>query len=156
MGAIMKNIIIGLDMDIVPGKSIGGICLGDNINDIIQRIEYKYSLTKSSFSNNTGNYSFYRVQGGAISFTTNNHGVIVALWCEPPYLGSFKGKLYPGITAREISDKSKRQDIIKGYLVIDQDFTIYFGMPDDIDDFNSFSDLDDETIFNELYVGNLK
>ncbi|PWD68134.1 hypothetical protein [Pectobacterium parmentieri] len=152
----MKNIIIGLDMDIVPGKSIGGISLGENINEIIQRIECKYSIAKSIFSNNTGNYSFYRVQDGAISFTTNNHDVIVSLWCEPPYSGSFKGKLYPGITAREIREKSKRQDIIKGYLVIDQDFTIYFGMPDDIDDFNSFPDLDDEVVFNELYVGDLK
>lgn len=156
MGAIMNNIIIGLDMDIVPGKSIGGIFLGANVNDIIQHIESKYNISKSSFSNATGNYSFYRVQGGAISFTTNNHDVIVALWCEPPYSGSFEGKLYPGITAREIRVKSKRQDIIKGYIVIDQDFTIYFGMPDYIDDFNCFSDLDDETVFNELYVGNLK
>lgn len=152
----MKDIIIGLDMDIIPGKSVGGISLGDNIDDIIRCVGQSYSVDKTNFSNHTGDYSFYKIQGGAISFTTNNHGIVVALWCEPPYQGSFDNKLYPGITALEIRRKSKRQDIIKGYLVIDRDLTIYFGMPDDIDDFNFFTDLDDETTFNELYVGNLK
>lgn len=43
----------------------------------------------------------------------------MVLWCEHPHAGSFKGKLYPGITAREIKNKFKRQGIIKGYFVID-------------------------------------
>ncbi|HCT6471251.1 TPA: hypothetical protein OT496_003576, partial [Morganella morganii] len=81
--------------------------------------------------------------------------VIIALWCKPPYSGSYKNKLYPGITASKLNEVSKKQEIIKGYLVIDKDFHVYYGMPEDIDDFDCFSDLNDDVIFNELYVGDL-
>lgn len=148
--------IIGLDMDIIPGKSIGGISLGDNVNDVIKSIGEKHPISKYDFQNHTGNYSLYNIFNGAISFTCDSNNIIVALWCTPPYQGSFNKKLYPGITALEIRRRSKKQEIIKGYLVIDKNSPIYYGMPDEIDDFNSFSELDDDTIFNELYVGNLK
>ncbi|PIT13094.1 hypothetical protein BGI32_09610 [Snodgrassella alvi] len=151
----MKKIIIGLDMDIIPGRSIGGISLGDYDKDIIECINNKYVIEKYSFNNQLGSYALYKIHNGAISFTSDEQGVIIALWCEPPYKGSYKRKLYPGITALELKKISKTQEIIKGYLVIDKNFFIYYGMPDNIDDFNSFSDIDDKTIFNELYVGNL-
>lgn len=34
----MKNIVIRLDADIVPGKSIGGVSLSDNVSDVIRCI----------------------------------------------------------------------------------------------------------------------
>lgn len=39
---------------------------------------------------------------------------------------------------------------------MDRNFLIYYGMPDHIDDFNYFSDLDDDVVFEELYVGGLR
>ncbi len=43
-----------------------------------------------------------------------------------------------------------------GYLIVDRNYLIYYSMPDDIDDFNSFSDLDDDVVFEELHVGGLR
>lgn len=150
-----SNMSINLDENIIPGKSIGGISLGDNVNDIIKCIEAEYCINVIEFENFGVKYLCYKINDGAISFTVNDTGHIVSLWCEPPYKGSFNGKLYPGITARKLKEISSIQTIIKGYLVIDNNPLIYYGMPDDIDDFNCFSDLDDDVFFNELYVGDL-
>ncbi|ELY2857425.1 hypothetical protein SMC92_004589 [Cronobacter dublinensis] len=150
------NTVINLVSDIIPGKSIGGISLGDNVVDIIECIGDEFTIDVFSFENFGVKYFCYKINNGAISFTCNESGNIISLWCEPPYLGSFNKKLYPGITVGELKKISKKQSIIKGYLVIDNNKLIYYGMPDDIDDFNHFSDLDDDVIFNELYVGNLE
>ncbi|GIZ28590.1 hypothetical protein TUM12151_15320 [Morganella morganii] len=151
----MKNIVIRLDADIVPGKSIGGVSLSDNVSDVIRCINSGFTIKKHDISNSVGKFFLYKINGGAISFTSDEHGVIIALWCEPPYSGSYKNKLYPGITASKLNEVSKKQEIIKGYLVIDKYFHVYYGMPEDIDDFDCFSDLNDDVIFNELYVGDL-
>lgn len=150
------NAIIDMTLDIIPGKSIGGICLGDDVNDIIGRIGGRFDIDKSNFENFGVKYTHYKVNKGAVSFVCDESNKVISLWCEPPYKGSFNKKLYPGITAGELKAKSKKQILIKGYLVIDDNPFIYYGMPDDIDDFNFFSDLDDEVVFNELYVGNLQ
>lgn len=150
------NAAISLVKDIIPGKSIGGICLGDNVADITECIGDKFSIDVFPFENFGTKYFCYKINNGAISFACNESGQVVSLWCEPPYLGSFDKKLYPGITAGELKKISKKQSIIKGYLVIDNNKLIYYGMPEDIDDFNRFSDLEDDVMFNELYVGNLK
>lgn len=148
--------VVSLVEDIIPGKSIGGICLGDNVADVIESVGDKFSIDAISFENFGTKYFYYKINNGAISFTCNESGKIVSLWCKPPYLGKFDKKFYPGITVRELKNISKKQSIIKGYLIIDNNKLIYYGMPEDIDDFNRFSDLDDDVIFDELYVGNLE
>lgn len=147
--------IIGLEQDIIAGKSIGGISLGDRESDIIDQIGDKYTIAQLQFKSQLEMYTLFKIADGAISFTSNKEGIIVSLWCKPPYKGSYNGRLYPGISALELKRISKRQELVKGYLVIDNMFNIYYGMPDDVDDFNCFNDLDNETRFNELYVGNL-
>lgn len=151
----MKNIAIRSDADIVPGKSIGGVSLGDSVSDVIRCIKSEFTIKKYDISNLVGKFFLYKINDGTISFTSDKYGIIIALWCEPPYSGSYKNKLYPEITASKLNEVSKKQEIIKGYLVIDKDFHVYYGMPEDIDDFDCFSDLNDDVIFNKLYVGDL-
>jgi len=147
--------VIGLDLEIVPGKSIGGICLGDNADDIVWNILDEFDVQAFDFDNFGMKYTCYRIDGGAISFSANEAGNIVSLCCKPPYTGRFDKRFYPGITAGEIKARSKRQELVGGYLVLDRNYLAYYAMPDEIDDFDRFSDLDDDVVFNELYVGNL-
>lgn len=156
MGQVMKNYIINFDSDIIPGSSIGGISLGDCTEDVFECIADTFDVEISEFENFGGRYVSYEVSGGAITFVAREDGKISALWCKPPYKGRFDRRFYPGITAGELKSVSRRQEIFDGYLVVDRNYLIYYGMPEDIDDFNSFSDLDDGVVFNELHVGKLR
>lgn len=40
----MKNIVIRLDADIVPRKSIGGVSLSDNVSDVIRCINSGFTI----------------------------------------------------------------------------------------------------------------
>ncbi len=40
----MKNIVIRSDADIVPGKSIGGVSLGDSVSDVIRCIKSEFTI----------------------------------------------------------------------------------------------------------------
>lgn len=150
------KIKIDFSLDIIPGKSIGGISLGDNVDDVTLSLSEGVSFEIFDFENFGVKYHCCKLGGGAVSFTIDESGKIISLWCEPPYKGSFNGKLYPGITAKELREVTRKQNLVKGYLVVDNIYGLYFGMPDDIDDFNSFSDVDDGVYFNELYVGSLQ
>lgn len=147
--------MISLDAEVVPGKSIGGISLGDNASDVIKSAAGKFSVDFLEFENFGVKYVCCKIEGGAISFSYNEDGKVVSLWCEPPYRGGGDRRFYPGITAGKLRRVSRKQEIIKGYLVVDDNYSVYYGMPDDIDDFDHFSDLDDDVVFSELYVGDL-
>ncbi|MEN3753037.1 hypothetical protein [Mangrovibacter yixingensis] len=151
-----RNTKFDSSLNIVPGKSIGGISLGDNVDEIILSLGENVPFETFEFENFGTKYRCYRLTKEGLSFTTDEQGKIIALWCEPSYNGRFNGRLYPGITAKELRAVTRKQILVKGYLVVDDIYNLYFGMPDDIDDFNSFSDIDDDACFNELYVGDLK
>ncbi|MBQ0411497.1 hypothetical protein J7S97_18710, partial [Proteus mirabilis] len=74
-----SNMSINLDENIIPGKSIGSISLGDNVNDIIKCIEAEYCINVIEFENFGVKYLCYKINDGAISFTVNDTGHIVSL-----------------------------------------------------------------------------
>lgn len=153
----MKNhTVVRFDSDIVPGRSIGGISLGDCVEDIFYRVADTFDVEIFEFENFGVRYVCYEIAGGAISFSAKDDGKITALRCKPPYKGRFDRRFYPGITAGELKRVSRRQELMGGYLIVDRNYLIYYSMPDDIDDFNSFSDLDDDVVFEELHVGGLR
>ncbi|BDR57654.1 hypothetical protein [Xylocopilactobacillus apicola] len=51
----MNNIVISLDADIIPGKSIGGIPLGNNADDFsrVKGLEGKKNYSTNSLKNIT-------------------------------------------------------------------------------------------------------
>ncbi|EOD8960542.1 hypothetical protein ACJ5XU_004135, partial [Providencia stuartii] len=75
----MKNIVIRLDADIVPGKSIGGVSLGDNVSDVVRCINSDFTIKEYDIGNSVGEFFLYKINGGAISFTSDKYGVIIAL-----------------------------------------------------------------------------
>ncbi|AZL75660.1 hypothetical protein [Pseudomonas oryziphila] len=151
-----KNNAFSLDSDIVPGRSIGGVSLGDCAEEVFYCIADTFDVRIFEFENFGIRFVHYEVNGGVVSFVAKDDGKISSLWCKPPYSGNFDGRLFPGITAGELKSVSKRQELVSGYLVVDRNYLIYYGMSDNIDDFNHFSDLDDNVVFEELHVGGLR
>lgn len=145
-----------MSADIIAGESIGGISLGDNVLDILEAAGDKFAIKEIPFENFGNKYFHYKLNDGEINFTSNYDGEILAIWCEPGYLGMYNGYLYPGISAREIKEVSKIQEIYKGFLVIDRNFNVYYDLNEGVDDFDRFEDVNDEVKFNALYVGDLK
>ncbi len=62
-------------------------------------------------------------------------------------------KLWPGITVSEVLANSKAQIAWSGFVQIDQLRGIGLSLPEELDDFESLSDiLDPDYVFNELWV----
>jgi len=152
----MTNRFPDLKAEILQGLSIGGICIGDDINTVLSCLAEDCPVSSDYFFAPDGRclmwYCFY---DGAVSLTADEDGVILDVRCRKPYRGLFDGRIGPGMTAAEIAKFSRHQEECYGYLVLDNNYQIYLSLPDGCDDFERFSDLPEDIVFEQLYVGNL-
>ena len=152
----MEIIFPNYNADIISGKSIGGLSIGDSAKDVVSRLNPECTLKSASFSNPSGKFIQYELDNGTISFTVGPDGKITALWCKRPYSGRFDKRLKPGMTASEIAKVTSHQMEFGGYLILDKNYKVFFSMPPDFDDFDDFDDFPADLIFEELHVGNLR
>lgn len=151
-----KNNAISLSAEIVPGQSIGGILIGENVLDIIDRLPSDQELICKEFNNFGKNYYLYSINNGIINFTSDKDDVVLAIWCGVGYKGKCDEKYYPGISVGEVKENFRKIEIYHGYLVLDDNYKIYYELPEEFDDFNDFNEVDDDVILRCLYVGDLK
>ena len=153
---MMRNRFPDLNAEIVQGGSIGGISLGDDFYQVLDKIDSDFCANTFDFQNAGGKFLCCEIEGGAIAFSVDESGRIISIWCKKPYGGSFGGKLRPGMTAKEIFAVTSGQHEFSGYLILDGNYSVYYGMPAHYDDFEDFEkDIPDDLVFEELYVGNL-
>lgn len=131
---------------ITPGVSIGGISIGEQIENIARAIlKSEYLLEK--------NLNALVINNGLITAYHDSDGVISAVSCNEKFQGKYMDKLWPGITVSEVLANSKTQVAWSGFVQIDQLRGVGLSLPEEFDDFESLSDiLDPDYVFNELWV----
>lgn len=153
---IQKNKPVSLYAEILPGCSIGGIFIGEKVINVLDRLSSEQTLECEEFNNFGKVYDLYTVNNGEINFTSDESDIVLALWCSIGYKGSYDGKYYPGISVREVKKNFREKEIYHGYLVLDRNYKIYYGLPDAFDDFVNFDEVNDDIVLEDLYVGDLK
>lgn len=152
---MMNKVVPDYNAPIVAGTSLGGIELGGFADEVLACLQDSCRVENTESEGPAGAFTLYELDGGVVGFGVDGDGVIVSLWCRQPYQGLYDGRLGPGMSVSEISKMSRRQFEFGGYLVLDRNYQVYFGLPALFDDFDSFDELPRDLVFEELYVGDL-
>lgn len=144
--------------DIVSGDSIGDIKIGSDLQTVLAELfKQNHKVEKKSFKQFDVDYSLVNVDSGMLSIVADSSNSIVRLWCRQPYRGKFRGIFFPGMPVSEILDKSKKQLIIHGMLILDDDFGVGFNIPDKYngsyyDDVDYVDQMPQNMVLEELHV----
>ncbi|WP_063936315.1 hypothetical protein [Caballeronia temeraria] len=136
----MNNIII-------PGQSIGGISLGDNISLVIDKLDRAHAIARV-------NPSTVKVDGGTLTIYHNpKNGCIESISANKNFKGNYKGKLWPGMNVDAVLKHSTTQIAWCGFVQVDGIKGVGLSLPNEFDDFEALTDfLDKSFIFDELWV----
>lgn len=130
---------------IIPGKSLGGIKLGSNVEDLIYALSDIYFLDSGPDS--------IIINGGMITAYHNDRGQVVALSCDSSFKGNFQAKLWPGMTVSDVQRTTKKQIAEEGFVKVDKISGVGLPLPKDRDDFERLTDhFSDDYVFEELWV----
>ncbi len=149
---------MNLHADIVPNESIGGIQIGQDANPVLQELEDNgVRFSKSTFLNSEQQFHRISINNGALYLIANSSGKIVRIWCTDLYKGSYKSVLRPGMTVSEAVERTGKQLVIHGMLILDGEFGMGFSIPDKFegkfyDDIESVNDLPGHMKLDELHV----
>ncbi len=96
-------------------------------------------------------------QKGFVYESANLSGRVVRIWCTDLYKGSYKSVFRPGMTVSEAVDRTGKQLVIHGMLILDGEFGMGFNIPDKFDrkfydDIESANDLPGHMKLEELQV----
>lgn len=144
--------------EIVSGTSIGGVSLGESIQDTLRNLQAQSAdFRETAFENLGGCFRQIHVAGGVLSIVADGTDRVVRLWCTPGYLGSYRGAFRPGMTIEDICKRSHRQLILHGFLLLDGDFGAGFSIPDRyegqcFDDVDFIEQLPRTMVLTELHV----
>lgn len=142
-----------LDAEIISGVSIGGIFLGSDFLEELQKIYQEgIAINEQRFSNFEIQYIHYEIDRGAVSVVTFEDGKIKRIWCEKPYRGKYKNKFFPGMTIHEIEQNSSKQTIVHGMLILDTDFGAGFRIPDEYEDIDHFKQFPKDMVLEEIHI----
>lgn len=149
---------MNLHADIVPNESIGGIQIGQDANPVLQELEDNgVRFSKSTFLNSEQKFYRISINNGALYLIVNSSGKIVRIWCTDLYKGSYKSVFRPGMTVSEAVERTGKQLVIHGMLILDGEFGMGFSIPDKFegkfyDDIESVNDLPGHMKLDELHV----
>lgn len=134
---------------IIPGHSIGGICLGATAGSFLDRLE---SNDEIIIENDT----IAILNKGLITiYYTPRTELITAISCNKLFPGIYDHKLWPGMNINDVIRNSSRQIAWSGFVQIDGIEGIGLSLPEEHDDFEQLTDfLSPNFIFDELWVYN--
>jgi hypothetical protein len=128
-----------------PGKSLGGISIGEQIDDVIARLANTYLIDKTI--NRT------TINGGLITAYHGDDGLISSLSCNSNFKGSFQKKIWPGMTVADVIKNTSSQVAWSGFVQVDRIGGVGLSLPNELDDFERLTDdFDDSYVFEELWV----
>jgi hypothetical protein len=143
---------------IIPGQSIGGICVGDDAEEIVGQLEQMgATVTCMAFENVGQHYFEWQVKDWGISFVESSSGKIERIACTLGYEGRYKQIFYPGMSVGQVIRASKKQVFIHGMIVVDGEFGAFFDVPEiydgkQYDDIDTVLQLPDDMILDSLHV----
>jgi len=118
--------------DIIPGKSLAGINLGDNINDYI---------TNNIFNNYyIGKNGLMFLDDEIITIGYEDDGTIYSIMCDERFEGTYKNKLWAGMSVKDVLDNSHNQVAFGGCVIVDGINGIGLPLPKEYDDFERITD----------------
>ncbi len=132
-------------IEIVPGQSLAGIKLNENINDIFAKISEYYIIEEKD--------GVLLLNNGAITIGHENGGVIYSVMCDKTFKGIYNNKLWAGMSLKDVLDHSSKQVALGGCVVVDGINGIGLPLPDGYDDFEIITDfLPIDFIFEYLSI----
>ncbi|WP_105628553.1 hypothetical protein [Cronobacter malonaticus] len=133
------------DKVIIPGESLDGIHLGDNIGNIIDSLKEHYLVERDDgvvFLNND-----------EILIGVEEDGFIYSVMCGRNFKGKYKNKLWAGMTVKDVLDNSNEQVAFDGCVVVDKIDGIGLPLPEGYDDFERITDfLSLDFVFDYLSI----
>ncbi|MCE9605834.1 MAG: hypothetical protein K8U03_13140 [Planctomycetia bacterium] len=147
-----------LKADIISGKSIAGIGIGEDIGVVLSNLRDDHvSFVESAFENHEMGFKKLDIADAKVSVIANDTGRIVRLFCRPGYLGKYKAVFFPGMSVKRIRQHSSKQLIMHGVLMVNDDYGAGFSIPDlyegkQYDDVDHIAELPDGMILEELNV----
>jgi hypothetical protein len=130
---------------IVPRKSLGGISIGEQIDDVIARLSNTYLIYKT--------INCTTINDGLITAYHDDEGLISSLSCNSKFKGNFQKKIWPGMTVADVMKNTSSQVAWSGFVQVDRIGGVGLSLPNELDDFERLTDdLDDSYVFEELWV----
>ena len=131
---------------IIPGKSIGGISIGENVFDVQKRIHSHYDV-KLSDGNSMS------INDNMITLYYGKNGIISEISCSSKFNGVYDNKLWAGMTVEDVIRNTSSQVAWSGFVQVDNINGIGLPLPNEYDDFEKITDfLDLDFVFEELWV----
>lgn len=131
---------------IIPGKSIGGISIGENVFDVQKRIQSHYDVKMS-------NENSISINDNMITLYYGKNGIISEISCSNKFDGVYDNKLWAGMTVADIIKNTSSQVVWSGFVQVDNINGIGLPLPNEYDDFEKITDfLDLDFVFEELWV----
>lgn len=146
--------MINFDFEILSGKSLAGIQLGDNISIYIDEMFSNFNIELKKYSIPNGDVRKTYSINSTVIVTTLSEGVITSIGCNKQYKGHYEGDLCAGQTMKYICDHTQHQQVHNGGLIVNNDFGLLFEIPTPYDELaDDIERLPLDLIFNEVYVG---
>lgn len=134
-----------INTSIVPKKSLGGISIGEQIDDVIARLSNTYVFDKTI--NRTS------INDGLITAYDDDAGLISSLSCNSQFKGNYQNKIWPGMTVADVIKTTSRQVAWSGFVQVNRIVGIGLSLPNELDDFEQLTDdFEDSYVFEELWV----
>ena len=147
-----------LNAAIISGSSIAGIPLGTDINALVTELQKdNIPFVETTFCTFGTTFRKLSIADNKVIVVGDDTNRVVRLSCRPGYLGKSKSTFFPGMTVKQVCEKSLKQLLIHGMIVVDGDFGVFFDVPEvyqgqQFDDVDEICQLPAEMALSELHV----
>jgi len=121
--------MIDFNANIISGKSIGNILLGENITSYIDDAYSSHKVSYFEYYLPSNEIRLAYIIDKTITIATLSDGVIMSIGCNENYKGTYHSLLHTGQSMREIIKLTNRQRIFNGSIIINDDFGFSFDLP---------------------------
>lgn len=116
----------------MPGVCLAGIYLESNIDDIAESLSNNCQIERRN--------GIAVINQGLITIGYGTDKKIYSVMCNHEYNESYEGKLWAGMTVKDVLRTSSSQVAIGGCVVVDNIDGIGLPLPDGLDDFERITD----------------
>ncbi len=146
--------MINFDSDILSGKSLAGILVGENISIYINEMFSNFDIELNKYSIPNGDIRHTYSINSTVVVTTLPEGEIVSIGANKRYMGCYEGSICTGKTMGYICDHTHYQQVHNGGLIINRDFGLIFEIPTPYDELaDNIEKIPLDLIFNEIFIG---
>jgi hypothetical protein len=127
-----EKIKMQLNHNIIPGVSLAGIRLDDNVNETIKRLSEHFNVSKVN--------GIVTINDGIIIIGYDTDESIYSVMCNSKSRINYENKLWPGMSVKDVLNHSKEQVAWGGSVVVDGINGIGLPLPKEFDDFSHITD----------------